>query len=293
MAVTASQVKELRERTGAGMMECKKMLVETDGDIDLAIENMRKSGLAKADKKASRVAAEGVVSIATADDGSRGVMVEVNSETDFVAKADEFVEFVDQIAATVLAESPIDVAALADLNLVGGSTTVELRRQELIAKLGENMTVRRFSVVDSNGGVIGYYSHGGRIGVMTALQGGDENLAKDVSMHVAALKPLALSEDDISAEALAKEKEIFSAQAAESGKPENIIEKMVIGRMKKFVNEVTLLGQSFVKDPDLTISQLMDKSSAKIIDFARLEVGEGSEKKEEYFADEVMSQIKG
>ena len=293
MAVTASQVKELRERTGAGMMECKKMLVETDGDIDLAIENMRKSGLAKADKKASRVAAEGVVSIATADDGSRGVMVEVNSETDFVAKADEFVEFVDQIAATVLAESPIDVAALADLNLVGGSTTVELRRQELIAKLGENMTVRRFSVVDSNGGVIGYYSHGGRIGVMTALQGGDENLAKDVSMHVAALKPLALSEDDISAEALAKEKEIFSAQAAESGKPENIIEKMVIGRMKKFVNEVTLLGQSFVKDPDLTISQLMDKSSAKIIDFARLEVGEGIEKKEENFADEVMSQIKG
>ena len=220
-------------------------------------------------------------------------MVEVNSETDFVAKADEFVEFVDQIAATVLAESPIDVAALADLNLVGGSTTVELRRQELIAKLGENMTVRRFSVVDSNGGVIGYYSHGGRIGVMTALQGGDENLAKDVSMHVAALKPLALSEDDISAEALAKEKEIFSAQAAESGKPENIIEKMVIGRMKKFVNEVTLLGQSFVKDPDLTISQLMDKSSAKIIDFARLEVGEGIEKKEENFADEVMSQIKG
>ena len=293
MAVTASQVKELRERTGAGMMECKKMLVETDGDIDLAIENMRKSGLAKADKKASRVAAEGVVSIATADDGSRGVMVEVNSETDFVAKADEFVEFVDQIAATVLAESPIDVAALADLNLVGGSTTVELRRQELIAKLGENMTLRRFSVVDSNGGVIGYYSHGGRIGVMTALQGGDENLAKDVSMHVAALKPLALSEDDISAEALAKEKEIFSAQAAESGKPENIIEKMVIGRMKKFVNEVTLLGQSFVKDPDLTISQLMDKSSAKIIDFARLEVGEGIEKKEENFADEVMSQIKG
>ena len=293
MAVTASQVKELRERTGAGMMECKKMLVETDGDIDLAIENMRKSGLAKADKKVSRVAAEGVVSIATADDGSRGVMVEVNSETDFVAKADEFVEFVDQIAATVLAESPIDVAALADLNLVGGSTTVELRRQELIAKLGENMTVRRFSVVDSNGGVIGYYSHGGRIGVMTALQGGDENLAKDVSMHVAALKPLALSEDDISAEALAKEKEIFSAQAAESGKPENIIEKMVIGRMKKFVNEVTLLGQSFVKDPDLTISQLMDKSSAKIIDFARLEVGEGIEKKEENFADEVMSQIKG
>ena len=293
MAVTASQVKELRERTGAGMMECKKMLVETDGDIDLAIENMRKSGLAKADKKASRVAAEGVVSIATADDGSRGVMVEVNSETDFVAKADEFVEFVDQIAATVLAESPIDVAALADLNLVGGSTTVELRRQELIAKLCENMTVRRFSVVDSNGGVIGYYSHGGRIGVMTALQGGDENLAKDVSMHVAALKPLALSEDDISAEALAKEKEIFSAQAAESGKPENIIEKMVIGRMKKFVNEVTLLGQSFVKDPDLTISQLMDKSSAKIIDFARLEVGEGIEKKEENFADEVMSQIKG
>ncbi len=293
MAITASQVKELRERTGAGMMECKKVLVETDGDIDAAIENLRKSGLAKADKKASRVAAEGVVAISVSDDDSRGVMVEVNCETDFVAKGDEFIEFANQIASTVLAESPADVAALSEMNLSGGSTTVEIRRQELIAKLGENMTVRRFSVIDSNGGVIGFYSHGGRIGVMTALQGGDAVLAKDVSMHVAASRPIALSEADLSADVLAKEKEIFSAQAAESGKPDNIIEKMVVGRMKKFVNEITLLGQPFVKDPDQTVAKLMDSNGATIVDFARLEVGEGIEKKEENFADEVMAQVNG
>lgn len=252
MAITASQVKELRERTGAGMMECKKALVETDGDLDAAIDMMRKSGLAKADKKASRVAAEGIVAISISEDGSRGVMVEVNSETDFVAKNDEFVEFASQAAATVLANSPADVAALNEMSLNGGSNSVEGRRQELIAKLGENMTVRRFSVVDSQGGVIGFYSHGGRIGVMTALQGGDAVLAKDISMHVAASKPVALSEDDIPAEVLEKEKEVFIAQAQESGKPAEIIEKMIVGRMKKFVNEITLLGQPFVKDPDQT-----------------------------------------
>lgn len=293
MAITASQVKELRERTGAGMMECKKVLVETDGDMEAAIESLRKSGLAKADKKASRVAAEGVVAIATSDDGSRGVMVEVNCETDFVAKGDEFIEFANQTAATVLANGPADVAALNEMNLEGGSNSVEGRRQELIAKLGENMTVRRFSVVDAEGGVIGAYSHGGRIGVMTALQGGDATLAKDVSMHVAASKPVALGEDDIPAEVLEKEKEIFVAQAKESGKPDNIIEKMIVGRMKKFVNEITLLGQSFVKDPDVTVQKLMDNNSAKIVTFARLEVGEGIEKKEENFADEVMAQVKG
>lgn len=293
MAITASQVKELRERTGAGMMECKKALVETDGDMDTAIDNLRKSGLAKADKKASRVAAEGIVAISVSEDGSRGVMVEVNSETDFVAKNEEFVEFADQTAATVLANSPADVDALNEMDLVGGSTTVEGRRQELIAKLGENMTVRRFSVADSDGGVIGYYSHGGRIGVMTALQGGDAVLAKDVSMHVAASKPVALAEEDIPAEMLEKEKEIFTAQAAESGKPAEIIEKMIVGRMKKFVNEVTLLGQPFVKDPDVTVARLMDNNSARIVEFARLEVGEGIEKKEENFADEVMAQVKG
>ena len=293
MAITASQVKELRERTGAGMMECKKMLVETDGDIDAAIDALRKSGLAKADKKASRVAAEGLVAISVSEDGSRGVMVEINSETDFVAKNDEFVEFASQVATTVLANNPADVAALNETNLEGGSTTVEGRRQELIAKLGENMAVRRFSVVDSEGGVIGFYSHGGRIGVMTALQGGDAALAKDVSMHVAASKPVALGEEDIPAEVLEKEKEIFVAQAQESGKPAEIIEKMIVGRMKKFVNEITLLGQPFVKDPDVTVAKLMDNNSAKIVQFARLEVGEGIEKKEENFADEVMAQVKG
>lgn len=293
MAITASQVKELRERTGAGMMECKKALVETDGDMDTAIENLRKSGLAKADKKASRVAAEGVVAIATSEDGSRGVMVEVNCETDFVAKGDEFIEFADQIAATVLANNPADTAALNEMSLEGGSNTVEGRRQELIAKLGENMTVRRFSVVDSEGGVIGSYSHGGRIGVMSALQGGDAVLAKDVSMHVAASKPVALSEEDIPAEVLEKEKAVFIAQAEESGKPAEIIEKMIVGRMKKFVNEITLLGQDFVKDPDVTVAKLMSNNSAKIVQFARLEVGEGIEKKEENFADEVMAQVNG
>lgn len=287
MAITASQVKELRERTGAGMMECKRALVETDGDIDIAIENLRKSGLAKADKKASRVAAEGVVAISVSEEGSRGVMVEVNCETDFVAKGDEFVEFADQVAATALVNTPADVETLSAMTLVGGSATVELRRQELIAKLGENMTVRRFSMVDSEGGVVGYYSHGGRIGVMTAIQGGDAVLAKDVSMHVAASRPVALSEADIPADVLEKEKEIFSAQALESGKPEAIVEKMVTGRMKKFVNEITLLGQPFVKDPDQSVAKLMDSQSAKIVQFSRLEVGEGIEKKEENFADEV------
>ena len=293
MAITASQVKELRERTGAGMMECKKALVETDGDMDTAIENLRKSGLAKADKKASRVAAEGVVAIAASEDGSRGVMVEVNCETDFVAKGDEFIEFADQIAATVLANNPADIAALNEMSLEGGSNSVEGRRQELIAKLGENMTVRRFSVVDSEGGVIGSYSHGGRIGVMAALQGGDAVLAKDVSMHVAASKPVALAEEDIPAEVLEKEKAVFIAQAEESGKPAEIIEKMIVGRMKKFVNEITLLGQPFVKDPDVTVAKLMSNNSAKIVQFSRLEVGEGIEKKEENFADEVMAQVNG
>mgnify|MGYP003957632715 CR=1 FL=1 len=293
MAITASQVKELRERTGAGMMECKRALVETDGDIDIAIENLRKSGLAKADKKASRVAAEGVVAISVSEEGSRGVMVEVNCETDFVAKGDEFVEFADQVAATALVNTPADVETLSAMTLVGGSATVELRRQELIAKLGENMTVRRFSMVDSEGGVVGYYSHGGRIGVMTAIQGGDAVLAKDVSMHVAASRPVALSEADIPADVLEKEKEIFSAQALESGKPEAIVEKMVTGRMKKFVNEITLLGQPFVKDPDQSVAKLMDSQSAKIVQFSRLEVGEGIEKKEENFADEVMAQVNG
>ncbi len=293
MAVTASQVKELRERTGAGMMECKKALVETDGDMDSAIEQLRKSGLAKADKKASRVAAEGVVAMAVSEDGATGMMVEVNCETDFVAKGDEFIDFANQIATTALAGNPADVAALNEMALAGGELTVEARRQELIAKLGENMTVRRFTVVDSQGGVIGAYSHGGRIGVMTALQGGDATLAKDVSMHVAASNPIALSEADIPVEALEKEKEIFSAQAAESGKPPEIIEKMIVGRMKKFVNEITLLGQPFVKDPDQSVEKLMKSNNATILQYARLEVGEGIEKKEENFADEVMAQVKG
>ena len=292
MAVTASQVKELRERTGAGMMECKKALTENNGDMDAAIEHLRKSGLAKADKKSSRVAAEGTIAIRISDDGKRGAMVEVNCETDFVGKGDEFLECAGQIADVVAAGAPADVAALSDAKLASG-LTVEARRQELVAKLGENMTVRRFITIEADT-VVGSYSHGGgRIGVLTALKGGDATLAKDVSMHIAASKPLALDESGIPAAMLDKEREIVAAQAEQSGKPANIIEKMVEGRIRKFVNEVTLLGQPFVKDPDQSVGKLMKSNSAEINGFERFEVGEGIEKKQENFADEVMSQIKG
>lgn len=290
MAITAALVKELRERTGAGMMECKKFLTETDGDIEAAIETMRKAGMAKADKKAGRVAAEGLAKIKSSDDNKNAIIVEVNSETDFVTKGDDFIEFVDSIADCVLANKPADVETLLTLPLASG-TAVEDRRKELIAKIGENMSVRRFEVIE-NADVIGTYQHGERIGVMVELEGGDATLGKDIAMHIAASKPVCVAEADVSKEALDKEREIFSAQAAESGKPENIIEKMVEGRIKKFLKEVTLLGQPFVKDPDQTVEQLLKANNASVKRFVRYEVGEGIEKKEENFADEVMAQIK-
>jgi len=290
MAITAALVKELRERTGAGMMECKKFLTETDGDIDAAIETMRKAGMAKADKKAGRVAAEGLAKIKASDDNKSAIIVEVNSETDFVTKGDDFIEFVDSIADCVLANKPADVEVLLTLPLASG-TSVEERRKELIAKIGENMSVRRFEIIE-NADVIGTYQHGERIGVMVELEGGDAALGKDIAMHIAASKPVCVAEADVSKEALDKEREIFAAQAAESGKPENIIEKMVEGRIKKFLKEVTLLGQPFVKDPDQTVEQLLKANNASVKRFVRFEVGEGIEKKEENFADEVMAQIK-
>ena len=290
MAITAALVKELRERTGAGMMECKKFLTETDGDIDAAIETMRKAGMAKADKKAGRVAAEGLAKIKSSDDNKNAVIVEVNSETDFVTKGDDFKGFVDEIADCVLENKPADLEALLALPLASG-TTVEDRRKELIAKIGENLGVRRFEIIE-NADVIGTYQHGERIGVMVELEGGDAELGKDIAMHIAASKPVCIAESDVSKEALDKEREIFSAQAAESGKPENIIEKMVEGRIKKFLKEVTLLGQPFVKDPDQTVEQLLKSKNASVKRFIRFEVGEGIEKKEENFADEVMAQIK-
>jgi len=290
MAITASLVKELRERTGAGMMECKKFLTETDGDIEAAIETMRKAGMAKADKKAGRVAAEGLAVIKASDDNKSAIILEVNSETDFVTKGDEFKEFVSEIGDCVLANKPADVDALSAMTLARG-TTVEDRRKELVAKIGENMSVRRFDIID-NADAVGIYQHGERIAVMVELEGGDAALGKDIAMHIAASKPVCVAEADVPADALAKEREIFSAQAAESGKPENIIEKMVDGRIKKFLKEVTLLGQPFVKDPDQTVEQLLKSNNASVKRFVRFEVGEGIEKKEENFADEVMAQIK-
>ncbi len=293
MAITAALVKELRERTGAGMMECKKALVETDGDIEAAIEHMRKTGLTKADKKAGRTAADGLVVIKTSNDGKHAAIVEVNSETDFVAKGDDFKNFVEAIAQRVLDKQPADVDALLALSISDDdATSIEDVRKTLIAKLGENMSVRRFELLNGKGNLASYM-HGARIGVVVDVEGGDETLGKDIAMHIAASRPVCVSEDEVPQEEIEKEKDIFSAQAAESGKPADIIEKMVSGRIKKFLKEVTLLGQPFVKDPDQTVEKLLKGADAKVNIFVRYEVGEGIEKKQENFADEVMAQVKG
>ncbi|MBT8115168.1 MAG: elongation factor Ts [Arenicella sp.] len=288
MAITAALVKELRERTGAGMMECKKMLIETDGDIELAIEELRKRGAAQADKKAGRIAAEGT--IVTRVEGNTGVAVEVNSETDFVAKDENFVAFANQVADAVLANSPADVDALLASPVDGGGS-VEEARQALIAKIGENISVRRFKTLTAAAGeTLGAYQHGNKISVLVKVADGNEELAKDIAMHVAASKPVCVSTDQVPAELLAKEREIFTAQAAESGKPAEIMEKMVDGRIRKYLNEVTLLGQAFVKDPDQTVEKLLNSAGAQVQDFVRYEVGEGIEKKQDDFVSEVMAQ---
>jgi len=293
MAISASMVKELRERTSAGMMECKKALTETDGDMEAAVQLLRTSGAAKADKKAGRVAAEGVVSIYISDDKKLGVIVEVNSETDFVAKGEDFQRFAADIAEAVAATNPADIDALNATKLPSGETVDETRRA-LIAKLGENITVRRFERVKATGDAeISSYQHGLKIGVLVSSAGGNENLGKDLAMHVAALKPLCVSTDEVPADAVEKEKEVFSAQAAESGKPPEIIEKMITGRINKFLNEVALHGQDFVKDPAMTIGKLLKAENASVVSFTRVEVGEGIEKKVEDFAAEVAAQAKG
>ena len=288
MAVTASMVKELRERTGAGMMECKKALVETDGDMDAALDLLRKTGLAKADKKASRIAAEGLVVLASND--NEAVMVEVNSETDFAAKDANFLTFAKAVADNALTEGAADVETLMATVMDGAS--VEVARQALIAKIGENIQVRRITRMSSNG-VIGAYVHGGRIGVLVELEGGDIEVARDVAMHIAAMNPEFIDVDDVPADVLEKEKQFLISQAADSGKPADIIEKMVTGRMRKHLSTITLLGQDFVKDGDITVGKFLEQNSASIKGFSRLEVGEGIEKKEENFADEVMQQVKG
>ena len=293
MEITAALVKELRERSGVGMMECKKALVESSGDLEQAFEWLRKNGIAKAAKKAARVAADGAVVLKQGDKSA--VLVEVNSETDFVAKDDNFRDFAEKVASTVLKNRPADVAGLMDLPLDGSSDTVEAVRTQLVAKLGENLSVRRFVIVDRQGDRIGAYVHGSRIGVLVDVQGGDEALAKDLAMHVAAAspRPVCVSEDQVPADLVAKEKEIYLAQAAESGKPPEIVEKMVMGKVKKFLNEVSLNGQPFVKDPDTSVGKLLGKAGASVKSFVRLEVGEGIEKKVEDFAAEVMAQARG
>jgi elongation factor Ts len=288
MSITAAQVKELRERTGAGMMECKKALVETGGDMDAAIEQLRKSGLAKADKKAGRVAAEGTVVYAA--EGSRAVLVEINCETDFVAKDDNFRNFAEEVAG--LALNAADVEAL-NATAMGNGSSVEENRQQLVAKIGENVQVRRLAHLSAENGAVGSYIHGGRIGVMVALEGGDEELARDIAMHVAALNPQFRDAVDVPADVLEKEKEILIAQAADSGKPADIIEKMVVGRLNKHLAEITLTGQPFVKDGDVTVGKLLKDKGASVVSFIRLEVGEGIEKEESDFAAEVMQAAKG
>jgi len=287
MSITASMVKELRERTGAGMMECKKALVKAGGDLDAAAEVLRKSGQAKADKKASRVAADGRVVIAT--NGDKAVVVEVNSETDFVAKDENFVSFVEAVAATALASGVSDVEAFGNQKLADGRS-VEEARTELIAKIGENIGVRRIESISSTA-ILGSYSHGARIGSVVALDGGDEKLARDIAMHIAAINPQYIGEANVPAETLERERRILTEQAQDSGKPAEIIEKMVTGRVNKFLKEITLLGQPFVKDDDVSVGKLLEGASATVTSFVRFEVGEGIEKKEENFADEVMKQI--
>ncbi len=287
MSISASMVKELRERTGAGMMECKKALVETDGGMDEAVELLRKSGQAKADKKSGRIAADGLVVIVA--NGKNAVITEINSETDFVAKDENFIEFAQAVAAAALAGDANDVESLKAQTLADGRQ-VEAARTELVAKVGENISLRRFARLEAADN-LGSYTHGARIAALVSLQGGDAGIARDIAMHIAATNPVCIDADGVPAETLERERRIFSEQAAESGKPPEIVEKMVTGRVAKFLKEVTLLGQPFVKDPDVTVAKLLQDADASVTSFVRYEVGEGIEKKEENFADEVMKQI--
>jgi elongation factor Ts len=287
MNITADAVKQLRERTGAGMMECKKALVETKGDLDAAAELMRKTGLAKADKKAARVAAEGTVAIERS--GNDAALVEVNCETDFVARSDEFQGFARDVALAALKAAPSTQEEL--LGASHGGSTLDERRRALIAKIGENIAVRRFVRVSSPG-PLGTYIHGTRIGSVVALQGGDDALARDIAMHVAAANPAYIDAGDVPADQLDKEREILTEQTRGEKKPPDIIAKMVEGRLRKYLAEITLLGQPFVKDEDTTVEKLVKKAGAKVLMFARYEVGAGIEKKQDDFVGEVMAQVK-
>tara|TARA_B100001250_G_C19762194_1_gene773003 strand:+ start:105 stop:974 length:870 start_codon:yes stop_codon:yes gene_type:complete len=288
MEISASLVKELRERTGAGMMDCKVALNEANGDIEIAIEIMRKSGAAKAAKKAGRIAAEGIIVIK--QKANDIVMLEVNCETDFVAKDDNFLSFAEDIVDVIMNQNVNDINDVLKLN--AGNQTIEEATQQLVTKIGEKVTIRRFEKFSIKNQV-GIYLHGTRIGVVVEMNGGSQELAKDIAMHIAASKPLYIDENNVAKEVLVKEREIYMAQALESGKPEEIINKMVDGRIKKYIKEITLLGQPFVKDPDQSIEKILKEADAKVLSFIRYEVGEGIEKRNDNFAEDVMSQAKG
>lgn len=295
MAITASMVKELRTRTGAGMMECKNALTEADGDMDAAMEALRRKGAAKADKKADRVAAEGAV-VALLGEGRRtGVLVEINCETDFVAKDDNFQAFARGVAQAVLAEQPADVEALVALPLGEGGQSIEQARVDLINKVGENVSLRRFEVLQASGegARVSAYTHGGRIGVLVSVAGGRDDLGKDLAMHIAASGPQFIAPADVPPEALEKEKAFLASQAEDSGKPAEIIERMVQGRLQKHLAEITLLGQPFVKDPDQSVEALVESEQAEVLAFHRFEVGEGLARREDDFVADVMAQAKG
>lgn len=286
MAITAALVKELRERTGAAMMDCKKALVAADGNIDAAIEAMRTSGQAKAIKKAGRVTAEGRVVARTSGDTS--VIIEVNCETDFVGKDDNFISFIDRAADVALANKTATMEELLAAPYADGQT-VEEARQQLISKIGENVQIRRLALMSANGS----YLHGAKIGVLVNVEGGDADLAKDVAMHIAASKPEVILPEDVPADRVEAEQRFLTDQALESGKPKEVVEKMIVGRMRKFLNEISLVGQPFVKDPGMSVADLLKQHNATVTSFVRYEVGEGIEKKVDNFAEEVMAQVKG
>lgn len=291
MAISAAQVKKLREETGAGMMECKKALEVTNGDFERAIEELRKAGSAKAGKKASRIAADGVIIIRLTNEGREAWMVEVNCETDFVARDQNFLTFANALADAVSVAKIKDIQSALTLKMENNQT-IEEARQALVAKVGENINLRRLTYVEGDH-PLGYYLHSHRIGVVVALDGANPELARDIAMHIAASKPLVISPEDVPEEMIAKEKEIYTAQAANSGKSQEIIEKMVKGRIKKYLDEVSLLGQPFVKEPEITIANLLNRHRAKVLKFIRFEVGEGIEKEKEDFVGAVMSQVQG
>lgn len=292
MSIPAELVKKLREKTGVGLMACKRALEATDGDLDKAFYELRKEGLASAGKKAGRVATEGVVVIKRSEDKKTAVILEINSETDFAARDETFVAFTDQVAIAALEHSVETIDELADISYED-SVTVEQARQSLIAKVGENIILRRMRRISAgNNSVIGYYVHSNqKIGVIVNLSGEDELLARDIAMHVAASKPIVVHRDDIPAEIVEKEREVYTAQAQDSGKPDEIVQKMIEGKLSKFLDEVSLHGQPFIKDPGIQVSQLLKNADATVIQFIRYEVGEGVEKKADNFVDEVMAQV--